>query len=307
MTQDELIELLVANGLNPIQRGNNLMACCPFHPETNPSWGIHVDPPHVFGCFTCGEKGTLYRLLVHFGVSKAKAKQLADVEEDSQLKLPSFDKDQPWKPHKIVQSEFYPYRPTITMFSYLARRGVSAQVVTEADCAFDKKQQRILFPWYADKTIVGVTGRSIDPKEQVKTLPYFGTKKGDWLYLPSRKIDPSKPLILVEGEIDALAVKSAGFDNVAALGFGTYTKHQTDLTLNSGCRDVVLFFDQDDTGFALNRIADERLNGSLYIHSCDYTTIRRQYTDKLDPAALHRSELKKIIAQALNTVHFSRI
>src|SRR6202167_1526720 len=44
--------------------GNEAKACCPFHEEMHPSWGINLDTGQHF-CFSCGAKGNFQSLLRH--------------------------------------------------------------------------------------------------------------------------------------------------------------------------------------------------------------------------------------------------
>lgn len=48
--------------------GNNLMICCPFHNERNPSMGIILDQEGngIYQCWGCGQKGNIEKLIKHY-------------------------------------------------------------------------------------------------------------------------------------------------------------------------------------------------------------------------------------------------
>lgn len=56
----DIIEpLLTAHGCEKITRkGSEISCCCPYHEETQPSFGINVDTG-VFNCFSCEAKGSI--------------------------------------------------------------------------------------------------------------------------------------------------------------------------------------------------------------------------------------------------------
>ena len=54
MTVEEMKNLCIDLGLEKVTvRGDNIMFCCPYHGERNPSCGIHAEK-EVGGCFACG-------------------------------------------------------------------------------------------------------------------------------------------------------------------------------------------------------------------------------------------------------------
>ena len=284
-------------------RNGNLQGCCPFHKESRPSWGISLTEPHLHGCFSCGASGNLFSLLVRIGgysVSAAKA-LVGDTSSEGERKFPTLQTP-------LVQGasgEYFDPR-LLWIFSsdrayrYLWSRGIPLRVSKKARVCYDHFARRVLFPWYYGGKLRGVTGRSVISSEKVKTLPYFNTKKGDCLYLPAGRI-VGQPIILVEGEVDALKVFSAGFQNVGALGFGSFTERQSNLVLNSGATEVALFFDNDTTGSRLLDKATKVLsNKGLPIRYVPYSFCREEYSalNKLDPGVLSLGDIRRCIAAA---------
>ena len=294
MSPNDLRNLLEEMGLRHIVvRNNNIQACCPNHDERRPSWGISINEPHFHGCFSCGFKGTLYTLLLKKGVSQARAKNIAG--EYQKTDFPMIERR--LKEKVIIEESFlYPYSaPEGKSLQFLKKRGINERVIEQAHLLYAADKKRILFPWYYRSQLVGVTGRTIlsDPSIP-KTLPMFGTKKGEWLYLPLGKIYSNDPLLwLVEGELDALKLICAGYLNVAALGFGFFTAEQKNLVLNFSTRSVMLAFDDDEPGERLRRDAVSALSGKKTIYCFRYEKLRDIYPHKkLDPGELSCKDLR---------------
>jgi DNA primase len=272
MSSRELFKLLVSLGLrNVTDRNNNIMACCPSHQENNPSWGISTIEPHFHGCFGCEYRGVLYSLLLKFGYDQAHAAEIAG-QGNYNTTFSSLEQEQ--KQFQTLDYRvLFAYEMTKKARNYLLGRGVSSHVIKKAHILFDHIQNRVLFPWYYHGLLLGLTGRTVlnDP-DVYKTLPYFGTKKGQCLYLPFGKITASE-FFLTEGEIDALKIASAGHTNVGALGFGAFTLTQRDLILNSGVTEVVCFFDVDVVGKRLTEEVTEEFKGKLQVSWVNYDHI----------------------------------
>lgn len=302
MSADELAALLTRLGVQGVrQRGSNIQANCMYHSESRPSWGISTSPPHLHGCFACGKRGNLVTLLQHLGQSRAEAMRLAD-DMPAEFGLKKFGPKKHSAP-TIDYTELFTRPLTRPALLYLLNRGLSKATITAARLGFDPQMQRVLFPWYLNGTLTGVTGRTISPTEKVKTLPLFGTKKGQSAYLPAGKISP-EPLFVVEGEIDALKIFDAGIPNVMALGFGSgFTPVQKSLVLNSGTALVVAFTDHDPTGFTLGARIKAELAGLVTALFYDYADFNLRPDEKLDPGAIERDKLKSLCARLTATAY----
>ena len=234
-------------------------------------------------------------LLQHLGQSRAEAMRLAD-DMPAEFGLKKFGPQKQSGP-TIDYTELFTRPLTRPALLYLLNRGLSKATITAARLGFDPVMQRVLFPWYLNGTLTGVTGRTISPTEKVKTLPLFGTKKGQSAYLPAGKISP-EPLFVVEGEIDALKIFDAGFPNVMALGFGSgFTPAQKSLVLNSGVTQVIAFTDHDPTGFTLGARIVGELAGLLPVQHYDYADFSLARDEKLDPGAMERFQLQRVCSR----------
>lgn len=299
MTEQMLLKLLRKLNFDQIVvRGRNIMACCPAHEERNPSWGISIEPPHLHACFSCQFKGSLYTLLTKTYNVEGRAARLLIGDETLTLKYQRRDLlvEEEEEQALIDETELYPYTLTKRALKYLKTRGISRDLAEMFGLLDNHEADRLMFPWYMKGELVGVTGRTLidDP---AKTLPYYGTKKGNHLYMPGQGMIKSNTLVLVEGEIDAIRVyASKALDgNVGALGFGKFTDNQKKLVLNGAADEVVLFFDDDKTGLELTQAAFMGLYKYKRVRIASYKQHRKYYDEKLDPGALSLEHLREIL------------
>jgi len=258
MTQDELYATLNELGVAEVRKGNkDFRALCPFHDERNASWGIAFEEPHLFGCFSCGAKGNIITLLMRLGnMPKEEAEKFAKCR--SQVR--SFSIYTQPKTLRLKEDNVR-NRAYLEIFEnaakvkaareyMLGRLGVTREFLTFFDLRYDKKQDRIVFPWRHRKNFYGATGRDITHLNELKTLPYFGLVKERMFYLPYCKVMPR--MFVVEGEMDALSIARC-YGGIAALGNGTLSENRFQWLHKKGCREVVTMFDNNKRGRALTR------------------------------------------------------
>lgn len=306
MDNQKLLTLLELVGIDRlIVRSNGwISGLCPFHKESNPSFGINTREPYPFNCFGCGAKGVLRNLLEVSGKFKKKEIKAicADVEDTRGYLFKDFDKEE----KRLKQIDYrllFPYSAHRKLFRYLRSRGIPDWTSKKTGCLYDRTQQRVLFPWYLHGLLVGVTGRSVDSKNKVRIIPYFGTRKGQALYLPSGKIDVGG-LTLVEGEVGAQKVFASGFPNVAALGFGAFTEEQQYLVLKSPATWINCFFDDDETGQRLTKKVVDVFKNNRRVSGVNYEPFRCRYSKKLDPGELTRRDIRQAMKTLISDIYW---
>lgn len=299
MEIEALKELLERIGIKRVvQRNQNLQGLCPFHNERNPSWGISVNEPHLFGCFGCGRRGSLTTLLLEVGgYTKAQANRV--VRENADYKTLPQLRFNVKQQIEFDETELYPYTFSKRAAHYCRHRGLDPVRLRNMGCVDDTTNNRLVFPWRLNGRVLGATGRALEESDGPKMLPYGGMKKGKLLFLPSGRIFSREPLILVEGEIDALKVLCSGFRNVAALGFGSFTKDQSKLVSESGVRELMLFFDDDETGARLCEEVNARMRHVCHVHRVNYASFRDDYEGKLDPGAMVRDDIREVLTKRI--------
>jgi DNA primase len=319
MNQDDLTALLESYGVTGIiRRNSNLMAPCPFHDERRPSWGISLTEPHLHGCFACHARGSLLSFVMQkssmsFSDAADALKKYgyeADPNEEGGSYMFSFD--QPMNEilsgsaEAIEETFIFPYSLSPLAKRYMTeQRGVTSKTLEKLEIVSDTKQKRVLFPWYLGDQFYGATGRLyVDREGEGKTIPYFDMKKGCLLYLPARTLPRgTNRLILVEGEIDAIKVYQAGFKNVAALGFGTFTDLQKNLSIKLGINELVCFFDNNKSGRYLTKIVAKKFEKAGVVRAVDYRKTLTARAENADPASISAGAVCALINSA--PVYFS--
>ncbi|HEY5028673.1 MAG TPA: DNA primase [Candidatus Angelobacter sp.] len=144
---------------------------------------------------------------------------------------------------------------------------------TDASAMYSKFRNRIMFPIANENgKIIAFTGRTLatDDKSGPKYMNSPETpiySKGRVLYNLDRAKEAVRKLgyvIIVEGQMDCIAVYSAGFHNVAASSGTAFTETQVRL-LGRFSKDIVVNFDPDTAGAAatdksLGMLLEEEFN-----------------------------------------------
>jgi DNA primase len=144
---------------------------------------------------------------------------------------------------------------------------------TDAGAMYSKFRNRIMFPIANENgKIIAFTGRTLAKDE--KSGPKYLNSPETPIYSKSRvlyNLDRAKEairklgyVIIVEGQMDCIAVYSAGFHNVAASSGTAFTETQVRL-LGRFSKDIVVNFDPDTAGAAatdksLGMLLDEEFN-----------------------------------------------
>ncbi|MBI2426561.1 MAG: DNA primase [Candidatus Kerfeldbacteria bacterium] len=174
-------------------------------------------------------------------------------------------------------------------FAHLRENNFSVQEIVDAGMLvkkekavghYDRFRNRLMIPIRdVHGRIIGFTSRTLDPND--KSAKYINTPetliyhKGATLFnldLAKSHIKQSGAAIVVEGNMDAIALTQAGFKNVVAVSGTAFTEQQITL-LKRFTQTLLLAFDHDEAGFtALKRSVDEALAAELDLSVVDYPT-----------------------------------
>lgn len=130
---------------------------------------------------------------------------------------------------------------------------------------FDRFRNRIMFPIINIRgNVVGFSGRRYtEDKNEAKYINTGDTpvyKKSQNLFaLNLAKANCAKQLILVEGNLDAISLHQAGFNNAVAPLGTAFTQEQAQL-ISRYTEEVVICFDSDDAGRIATKKAVELLS-----------------------------------------------
>lgn len=172
---------------------------------------------------------------------------------------------------------------------YLGQRGISEDVQRMFRIGYDKQSKAVTIPWFtADGRLANIKYRRTDSKifwYQKGGMPLRGLIYGiEHVY---RRRDTG--VVLVEGEVDALYLWTAGYSAIA-IGGSAFTTEKADLIKRSPIERLLLATDNDDVGRKIREDVKQKLTG--YIEIAD-VEIPEQYKDVNEISPI--SELKNCL------------
>jgi len=244
--------------------GDNLVACCPNpdHDERHPSFGINLITGE-YNCFSCGFKGKYLSDLYAY----LKEPFSAEFRDFAEIKKPEKKVGELKLFYKAYDNINEPH------FNVLYHRGLGLPVLQKYRVGYN--QNGIIFPILgAEKELKGWQERN-GGYIKYKMCPDGVDKKP--LLFGEHLLEKDKPVIIVEGSIDALKAAQAGYVAVSTMGNRLY-KEQV-LTLLSYTNRFCIIHDNDSYGHLLVRDALRYLKGTS---ECYYTSTDILYEDVKD-------------------------
>lgn len=190
--------------------------------------------------------------------------------------------------------------------TYLNSRGISQDTVKEnvRSCVkyFAKLQREapaIAFITSNDKgQVTAIKYRALEDKS-------FAAQGSQGRYWNLEHIQPDAPLVITEGEIDALSLHEAGITNAVSVpsgapsqtsgGDGRFQYMGSAEKIYAQCGKVIIFTDQDDPG----RVLADELARRIGKHRCYFVMVPLDCKDANDVLLKHGKEkLKEIVDQA---------
>ncbi len=223
-----IADYLIKKGINVQGFGVEQRANCPFCEDTKGHLYIN-DGKGAFYCHKCNKAGNIIALKKHFGDFVVKGVSASS--------FTTLDNDQATKYHEALNSDARKYLK--------AERGLTDETINRFKLGLVEKDgsKYISIPYYQDDKLVNFKYRSIDGKK-------FQREKGceSTLYNIDN-IDRAKPVLLVEGEFDAITAYQIGFTNVisVSIGAGSFNPEWVD-DFDSCLSDIYIAFDNDKKG-----------------------------------------------------------
>lgn len=255
-----------------------LKGLCPFHNEKTPSFVWNKKDNH-FKCFGCGETVDIIDYYMQSGMTFREAakelfKETGTYYEDIQ--------------ERPVTKERKPYKqPTVEdriatgkVQAYLELRKISKSTIDYAGVKDDLKGN-IAFEFYDDKDRLMLTkyrpARKLG-KGDNKNWCQKGADTSPILY-GMHQADPSKPLLITEGEIDRLAAIESGFKNAVSVPFGAENFHWIEHNWDwlEQFEEIIVWSDNDEAGERMSKEVVPRLGShrTKYVKS-NYEDINLQ-------------------------------
>ena len=238
-------------------RGDEALALCPFHGDTNPSLFISI-PKLIYHCFSCGAKGHLK--------GNQKKQQNKDVHKNVFNDLLDSFYSEPKQDDYFLPDHYLPLEPSKyyskPFWDYLVnQREVVPDTIDKFEIGYCVKGD------YTDRIIVplemGFVARSIHNEVLTK---YITGREQRYLYplgLPKDKLlfnfNPDyDPVILVEGVFDALKLDGFGVNATAILG-ARVSDSQIEMLCDSNSNTITLAFDSDEAGEQASLLASSQI------------------------------------------------
>lgn len=249
------------------QSGYNVYACCPFHDDKNPSWGINVnresDKWGFWGCYGCHETGNIATLVLKLNEDIKsyleainwlfqRAGLLKDRDVTSDLILKSKIRQIKQKPQngqnvQKYMANFLPIQEGTAAWNYLILRGLTHRQIIRS-CAMIGTgfyKDRVVFPiWDQYQKMVSFYARAIKDLDK-KGLYLKGSSLKGILWGMHQFGKFTDPVYIVEGIFDALAVERAlkkvnlPSRNILAVLKSTISQEQADF-INKFSTSIIL-------------------------------------------------------------------
>lgn len=197
----------------------NMKCRCVDHDEKTASF-LYDRQRYKFHCFGCGTSyDAIQALIKGKGLTFNQAVKKLFKEADMDVPMPQvgLKANKNYRYPHLTEADLTP------VYEYLAKRGISKEVIDYAGLSCDGKGN-IEIPFYDSndvlKTVKLRPARKVDKsKGDIKTWVQKETDHENVLFLQNLA-NPEFPLLLTEGEFDALAAIQAGYKNVVSIPFG---------------------------------------------------------------------------------------
>lgn len=236
----------------------NRKACCPYHSENTPSF-IYNSKNYNFHCFGCHKNVDIIDVFMEKGLTYIEA-----VEKLFDLTGTSYSFGE-----KHIKTK-YSYRYPIPVecenkdkvYEYFKLRKISPATVDYCDVRQDE-QGNVVFNYYDSNDVLTMVkyrpSRKI-AKGENKTWCQKGADTTPLLFNMNR-INTSKPLLITEGEPDAMAAIESGYTNTVSVPLGAGNFHWIE-----ECWDwleqfdsIIICSDNDEAGIKMQKEVVYRL------------------------------------------------
>lgn len=223
--------------------GDEALAICPYHRDTNPSFYFNVIKG-VFICHACHEHGNVVSLARHLGVQAFGEPASTDTLRD-RLRATRERTEAPTGPHAKTEEWLegfnYPH-------PYWSTRNFSDAAVEQFKLGYDPERDQVTIPLRDSYgRVLGVIRRRLDDGRPKYVYPK-GFNTGRHLFGAHLvRQNKERKVALVEGSLDAIACRDARVPAIAVLG-SRLTNDQSRLLRSLHVRTVVIMFDNDKAG-----------------------------------------------------------
>lgn len=232
-------------GFKPNKQGK---ALCPIHSEKTPSMNW-FEPGLAWKCHGCGESIDIYRYYTEFEKMTFKEALAKVAELTGQEDLERIAPKKEFALPNIVTRELSEESINYMRLRKIEKETIEAWQVKEID---RKGAKALVFQYFersSDKNPTFVSYRE-PKKDGVKGGCEANTKAilwGMW------HIDKEKPLVICEGQPDAMAIWQSGYRNVVSVPMGSKNLNWIDYCWDwlQDIKEIIVFPDNDDPGYSM--------------------------------------------------------
>lgn len=242
-----MTDIVTYFGLEGSYNETSKSCSCPWHKDKTPSfiWNPKNNSAH---CFSCGRNYGIIDLYLAQGMSYLEAVKKLFKQVDIEYNFSNKDiQDFSYRYPKREHSD------RANVEKYLGLRGISTKTLDYADVQSDI-YGNVAFHYYNSNDILMTVkyrlGRKFNKEKDHNKC--WSQKDSDFapLLFNMNRIDPAKPLLVVEGEIDCLSVIEAGYSNVVSIPNGCANSQwiQYNWEWLEQFDKIILWFDSDEPG-----------------------------------------------------------
>ncbi|NOQ30167.1 MAG: hypothetical protein GQ570_03495 [Helicobacteraceae bacterium] len=226
MRETRIQDFMKTIGVSSYKRaGEWVQASCPVafwthqkKQDSNPSWGISIHDNDLswHQCQTCGQKGSLYDLVLDLKMMHKSSNKEADIdwkkameialEDDADSLIEDWDEEDDTKEKPVV---VFP-NAWVDSFQeghnhpYLMARGITPDIAKELEVKFDFQSQRVCLPYRErNGNCMGMQGRDVTGQSSLRYLSYRYKNSHNMQYwIGEDKVSWDDPVILCEGPFD---------------------------------------------------------------------------------------------------------
>lgn len=242
-----MTDIVTYFGLEGSYNETSKSCSCPWHKDKTPSfiWNPKNNSAH---CFSCGRNYGIIDLYLAQGMSYLEAVKKLFKQVDMEYNFSNKDvQDFSYRYPKREHSD------RANVEKYLGLRGISTKTLDYTDVQSDI-YGNVAFHYYNSNDILMTVkyrlGRKFNKEKDHNKC--WSQKDSDFapLLFNMNRIDPAKPLLVVEGEIDCLSVIEAGYSNVVSIPNGCANSQwiQYNWDWLEQFDKIILWFDSDEPG-----------------------------------------------------------
>lgn len=238
----------------------NLKACCPYHEEDTPSF-IYDKKRHRFHCFGCDKNVDIIDVLMEKGYTFLDAAKYLFDEAGIDY---SFGEQNVKTRQKYRYPHEEPLNDRSKVIEYFGKRGISKSTLDYLDVREDSNGNAV-FNYYDTNDVLTMVkyrpARTVTKEE--KTPKMWCQKDADTspLLFNMNRVNPTKSLVITEGETDAASLIEAGCLNAVSVPLGAQNLHWVEENWDwlDQFPEIIIWSDNDEPGEKMRKDCIYRL------------------------------------------------